>query len=348
MAVKMNKLLLVISLIAISCVVLDLKAFSKQTHDHNLARENLLRSKFIGKTIVITGASSGFGKGLAIMLSFEGANLVIASRRAEVLQDLCRCIASQCSSRVLPITTDVTKQADVERLVEVAVSNFGHIDVWINAAGVGAIGRFVDIPVKDQAQIVQTDLIGVIYGSHCALQQFEKQKFGTLINIASIVGELPLAYYTTYSAAKSGVIALDRGLRAELKADHIKNIHICTVLPMATDTPFWTHAANYSKHTLQPPYLHKPVPVVKAIEKLIEKPKDTLSMGLTAKIIIAMHRFKPEAIEDIAARSIKKTQMDGPAPSAVPTAGALLAPMEDGTGMEGGVTQRMKSEQKGK
>lgn len=304
------------------------------------AHNEIATKKLKGKTIVITGASSGLGRGTALKLAAQGANLVIASRRIEVLDELAR----QCGPNTIAVKTDVSSAGDVVNLAKTAITKFGRIDVWINDAGVGAIGRFVDIPMEDHARIVQTDLIGVIYGSHCALKQFELQRAGTLINVSSIVGEVPLAYYSSYSASKVGVAGLDRAIRAELKAGHFKNIHICTVYPMPTDTPFWANAANYSKHTTQPPWLQKPEPVVDAIVKLVSKPKNEVVITALGKVAVALHRRHPDLVENKAAKIIYKTQINSAAPIAEPTDGSLVMPSQSAPGISGGVADRLKAE----
>src|SRR5689334_678072 len=100
-----------------------------------------------GKVVVVTGASSGFGKGAAQRFAAEGATVVLAARRAELLQEIAR-EGQAAGGRAVPVPTDVTESAEVERLVERALAEFGRIDVWVNNAGAGAIGRFEDIPLE--------------------------------------------------------------------------------------------------------------------------------------------------------------------------------------------------------
>ncbi|MDQ5936704.1 MAG: hypothetical protein QG574_4040, partial [Cyanobacteriota bacterium erpe_2018_sw_21hr_WHONDRS-SW48-000092_B_bin.40] len=99
------------------------------------------KADLVGKTIVITGASSGFGEGVARRFAARGANVVLAARRGEVLEQ----IASQCGPNALAVATDVSKPEQVKALSEAALAKFRQIDVWINNAGVGAFGRFTDI-----------------------------------------------------------------------------------------------------------------------------------------------------------------------------------------------------------
>jgi NADP-dependent 3-hydroxy acid dehydrogenase YdfG len=123
------------------------------------------------QVIVITGASSGFGKGAALKFAQAGASVVLAARRGQLLDELARdCDAA--SGRALAIATDVSNPADVEQLTEAAISQFGRIDAWVNNAGVGVIGRFEEVPLADHIQVIDTDLLGTIYGSYFALRRF--------------------------------------------------------------------------------------------------------------------------------------------------------------------------------
>ncbi len=120
-----------------------------------------------GKVVVITGASSGFGKGAAENFAQKGAFVVLAARRAELIEQLARqCGAS--GGQALAVPTDVGRSDEVKRLADKAVSHFGRIDVWVNNAGAGAVGRFEEIPLEDHERVIQTDLLGTLYGSYFA------------------------------------------------------------------------------------------------------------------------------------------------------------------------------------
>src|SRR3712207_4077590 len=134
--------------------------------------------RIAGRTFVVTGASSGFGRGVALKLASYGANVVLAARRTEVLEEAAGEVRA-AGGQPLVVTTDVAKPEQVERLADAAVERFGRIDVWINNAGIGAIGRFEEIPVEDHARIIDVNFKGVVYGSHAALRQFRRQGAGT-------------------------------------------------------------------------------------------------------------------------------------------------------------------------
>lgn len=285
------------------------------------------------KVIVITGASSGFGKGAARSLARAGASVVLAARRGNLLEDLAReCEAMGARTRA--VTTDVSRREDVEKLAQEAVSAFGRIDVWINDAGVGALGRFEDIPLDVHEQTIKTDLLGTLYGSYFAYRQFLRQGGGTLINIASELGKTTVPYYTSYAAAKHGVVGLSDSLRQEVKQNKLAGVHICTILPTAHDTPFFDHAANYTGHEVAPPKpLHDPSNVVAAIVDVARDPQDERVVGGDGILKVAMANLVPGMTEKAEAKAMHKTQMEK-APPGPDSPGAVQRPVARGTAVD--------------
>jgi short-subunit dehydrogenase len=288
-----------------------------------------------GKIVVITGASSGFGKGSALQFAEQGASLVLAARRAELLEELAR----ECGAagvRAIAVPTDVSKRGEVERLCEQAVREFGRIDVWINNAGVGALGRFERIPIEDHEQVIATNLLGVLYGCYYGYRQFLAQGAGTLINLSSELGGHTVPYYSSYAAAKHGIVGLGDSLRQEIEQAGIKDIHVCTVMPAAHDTPFFDHAANYTGHEVRAPKpLHDPQDVVQTIVRLARNPKDRDIVGADGIVKVLMKKLAPQVEEKIAAKVLHKTQMEN-VPRAPDSPNALRAPIPEGTGVSAG------------
>lgn len=286
------------------------------------------------QVVVITGASSGFGKGLALRLAEQGAAVVLAARRSALLEQ----VAVECEAMgtmSLPVPTDVSIQDDVERLAQAAISTFGRIDVWVNNAGVAAIGRFEESPLADHVQVIQTDLIGAIFGSFFALQQFRIQTYGTLINVASVLGKIPAPYYASYAAAKHGVVGLSGALRQELRQNQEEKIHVCTVLPMAMDTPFFEHAANYTGHEATPvPPVGDPKTVIDAIVELMDRPEDEVMVGSGGRMTAMAYNLFPSLIEGMVAKQTHHSQIEE-APYAELTTGGVRQPVESGSGTSG-------------
>jgi len=295
-----------------------------------------------GKTYVVTGASSGLGRGVAERLGGLRANVVLAARRADALEQVASRITA-AGGQALVVPTDVADPAQVERLAQAALARFGRIDVWINNAGVGAIGRFEDIPLADHARIVDVNLKGAIYGSHVALRQFRAQGSGNLVNLGSVESVIPLAYHATYASTKAAILGLGRALNEELRLARLNQVHVTTIMPWATDTPFFAQAANYSGHRPRMPMMDDPLKVVDIIVHATVHPREEVPTGWKARGAYWSHRIAPDVAEWMAANIAHQAQYES-SPPAPATSGALHRPMQGTTGVDGGVRERMKQE----
>lgn len=302
------------------------------------------QQKIAGKTFVIIGASSGFGRGVAEQLGAYKANVVLAARRTDLLEEIAGKIRT-AGGTALVVTMDISKPEDLQRLTQATLKQYEKIDVWINMAGVGAIGRFWEIPVADQARIVDVNLKGFIYGSHAAISQFNAQGYGTLINMGSVESENPLAYHASYAATKAGILNLGQAINHELRLSGKKKIKVVTVEPWATDTPFWQHAANYSGGTPRMAAMDPPSKVVNAVIRASLRPRQELPVGWKAKGAWYSHHLFPHFTEWLSANIMHRYQIKT-APPAPPTSGSAFAPLESGRGIDDGVKARMKRERK--
>ena len=288
-----------------------------------------------GKVVVITGASSGIGKGTALAFAKAGASVVLAARRSGVLEEL----VAECEAaggRALAVPTDVSDKEAVAHLASAAVTEFGRIDVWVNNAGSGALGRFDEVPLADHVHVIETDLLGTLYGTYFALQQFRRQNAGTLINVASVIGKVPAPYFASYAAAKHGVVGLSGAVRQELVEAKAEQIHICTVLPASMDTPFFEHTANYTGHKPVPiPPVYDPQQVVDAILSLAVKPQDEVSVGAAAAATVFGHHVARLLTEATMGKLTQIALIDKSEP-APDTEGGLYAPVSNGTEVTGG------------
>jgi short-subunit dehydrogenase len=150
----------------------------------------------------------------------------------------------------------VTAPGAAEALAEAAERRFGRVDVWFNNAGVAPVGRFEEIPLADHLRTMEVNLGGVLSGSHAALRRFRAQGSGTLMNMASVEGRVPLALHASYAATKHAVIGLDGALREELRLAGLwERIRVLTILPWAVDTPFWGNAGTYTGREARGPWM---------------------------------------------------------------------------------------------
>lgn len=291
------------------------------------------------RTIVITGATSGLGKGVALKLAEGDVNLVLAGRRGEELERT----AAECGHGSIAVPTDVADPEAMVRLAETAISRFGHFDVWINNAGVGVIGRFDEIPLEDHRRVIETNLLGTIGGSHAAIRHFRERGAGTLINIASAAGKIAQPYFSSYCASKFGILGLSAAIRQELAVNGEDGIKVCTVDPWAADTPFFEHAGNYTGRSLRMPMMQDPQGIVDAIAGLVDDPKDDLDVSVLVKASTLSSHFAPGLTEAMAAKMVHKELFED-APPAPTTSGSLHQSPPIGTGVEGGNRERIARE----
>ncbi len=237
-----------------------------------------------GALVVLTGASSGIGRAAAQAFARQGARLVLAARDAEALAetaDECRALGGE----VLVVPTDVTHSDEVEALASAAAEfGQGRIDVWINNAGIGAVGAFDETPLDAHEQVVQTDLLGYLRGAHAVLPYFKQQQRGVLINTLSVGSWVAQPFAAAYSASKFGLRGLSQALRGELGP--WPGVHICDVYPGVVDTPGFRDGGNYAGRSLQPPPpLIDSRQVANAMVSLALHPRHTTSVGATATLL---------------------------------------------------------------
>lgn len=294
------------------------------------------------RVVVITGASSGFGRGAALRFAAAGDNVVIAARRESLLQD----VAGQCRKsgvEAIVVEADVSKAADIRELAEQALYKFGRIDVWVNNAGVGTVARFEEAPLAEHEQVIRTNLLGTIYGSYQALKQFRKQGQGVLINLASFAGKVAPPYMSSYAASKFGIRGLGMALREELAQNGQNDIRVSTIMPVSFDTPFFEHAANHSGKPVKPiGSVYDPKEVIETIFEMSNNPEDEVVVGTEGKLNSIAQRLSPKLVEKQMAKQSHKAQMKQKE-RAKDSTGSLFQPMKSGKNVYGGWTKANKS-----
>lgn len=291
------------------------------------------REQLAGRTLVVTGASSGVGRGVALALAQHGANLVLAARRSEALEALAVEVQA-LGVAALVVPTDVADVAQMTALAEQAEQRFGRIDGWINNAGVVAVGRFEEVPLEDHLRLLDTNVKGVVIGSHLALQRFRRQGYGRLVNVASVDGAIPHAYQASYSASKAAVLSLGRVLQQELRRGRQPDIQLSTVLPWALDTPIWGHAATYTGHRADLPTKDSPDKAVQAIVGALLQPEQEITVGYKATLASWAHRLAPEPTERFTAAAVQRAEIDWN-PRKAASSGNLQRPDPAGQGVRG-------------
>ncbi len=295
-----------------------------------------MKTDLKGKTIVITGASSGIGKAIALTLAKEGVNLILAARREALLQDL----ASECESlgsNALAVRADVTLYPHVENLLNEAIAFFGGVDIWINNAGVGAVGKFDEVPMEIHENVIKTDLIAYLYGAYVVLPYFKDKGKGMIINMISLGGFIPDPFAVGYSASKFGLRGFSGALRGELV--EYPGIHVCDVSPAFIDTPGFSHAANYLGKKLNPiPPVFDPFKVALKVKKIIQRPRNNVMVGYSAVAARLLYGIAPNFVVNTFSKMILNyTKRAEPMKI---TDGNVKKPVFEGTHAHGGMNKK--------
>jgi NAD(P)-dependent dehydrogenase (short-subunit alcohol dehydrogenase family) len=182
--------------------------------------------RFAGKTALVTGASAGIGRALALEFAREGADVAIAARRADLLEKLARDIEG-LGRKALPLCCDVTKEDEVRAAIDTAVKTFGGLDVVVANAGFGVVGPVEELSVADYRRQFETNIMGVLHTVKPALPVLEKSK-GRLALVGSVSGYVSVPATSAYAMSKFAVRALADALFHEMRP---KGVRVTLVSP---------------------------------------------------------------------------------------------------------------------
>lgn len=182
--------------------------------------------EFQGQTVVVTGAGSGIGRGAALRFAEEGASVVILDFNYETALETEQLIKNT-GGNALAVRTDVTVKEDVFAAAKRANETYGHIDVWINAAGVTKIIKFLECSEELWRRTLDINLTGTFFGCQAAVTYMQKQGHGAIINFSSIAGKKSSDQYAPYCASKAGVIGLTQSIALEFALENIRCNAVC-------------------------------------------------------------------------------------------------------------------------
>jgi short-subunit dehydrogenase len=284
------------------------------------------------RVVVITGASSGIGRATAHAFAERGNSLVLAARGEAALRE----VVAECERRgaaALAVPTDVGDEAQVEALAAAAVERFGRLDVWVGNASVFSYGTVEQTPSAVFREVLETNLLGQVYGARAALPHFRAQGSGVLVVVSSLYGKVTSPYLSPYITSKFGVYGFAEVLREELRRE--RGISVCTVLPATIDTPIYQRAANYTGRRVHPlPPAVDARRVAAAIVQVVDRPRRETVVGQVQRTAVALRSLAPALFETLVVPAFELLSLRrGPV---APTDGAVLAPRPGTEAVDGG------------
>jgi short-subunit dehydrogenase len=190
-----------------------------------------------GKIVVVTGASMGIGEAIAKLFADQGATLVMLSRDAGRVEAARARVGH--NERTLAMACDVRHREEIDRAVGLTLHHYQRIDVWVNNAGHGLLDSVAQMEMAACREMFDTNFFGAVMGMQAVIPIMRQQGGGTIINISSVAGHIPLPFHAAYSATKFAMNAIGKAAGVELKKD---GIHILTVCPGYVRTAFGENA----------------------------------------------------------------------------------------------------------
>jgi len=179
------------------------------------------------KVAIVTGASRGIGRSIALALAAQGAKVVASARNAEALDNLVEEIKGQ-GGEATAVVGDVAVDTDASRLIDQAVAAYGHLDILVNNAGITRDGLLLRMKSEDWDAVLDTNLKGSFLCIRAAAKVMSKQRSGRIINISSVVGEMGNAGQANYCASKAGLLGLTKSVARELAR---RNVTVNAITP---------------------------------------------------------------------------------------------------------------------
>jgi short-subunit dehydrogenase len=246
------------------------------------------------KVVVITGASSGIGKAMAIEFARRGANLVLGARQYVTLCELAQTLQDEYKIRAIAVQCDVSHEEDCRLLISQSISTFKQIDVLVNNAGISMRALFNDAKVDVLKTLMDVNFWGTVYCTKYALPAILKTK-GSVVGVSSIAGYKGLPGRTGYSASKFAM----NGFLDSLRVENLKTgVHVMTACPGFTasnirNTALTKDGSQQSESSMDENKMMSAEAVAKLIVDGVEARKRTIIMTFQGKLTVFLSKFLP-------------------------------------------------------
>jgi len=267
-------------------------------------------ARFTGQRIVITGASSGIGRELALLLAREGAALVVAGRDRARLDAVAREIAAAGGKATIAVA-ELAERAAAIGLIDESLAALGGLDVLVNNAGYGLSARLADAPLDEVERLFAVNLHAVIAATQRALPALRATR-GVVVNVGSVVGRRGLPTIGAYCMTKAALASFSEALRAEEAA---AGVHVLQVEPGMTATAFSDHRVIHGDHPrrYRSRFVMPAATAARRIASALARRRDRVVLGLPGWLMIAANTFAPWALNRLLASPAYRSGNDSPA-----------------------------------
>lgn len=251
------------------------------------------------QVVVISGASAGIGRAVALRFARDGASIAICARREDRLKAVAGEI-ERAGGRALPVVADVTSADDMKRLIDRTLHAYGRLDVVVCNAGYGLYGAIDTIPPDKMRAVMDVNYFGTYHLMHAALPILKRQNSGHIIVVSSIVGRRGIPWMDAYCATKFAQVGLAESVRALLSDTPIR---VSLVYPISTETEFFgvmTEHSGFSTRAAGPK--QSPEEVAEAIVSAIGKPVAEIYPKRIAKVLAVLGTVAPRFADQLVKR----------------------------------------------
>jgi ketoreductase len=200
--------------------------------------------KLKDKVAIITGAGRGIGRSIALAFAEEGADVVLAARSRDQLEQVAEEVKSK-DRNALVVACDVSSSEDVKKLKQEVQKTFNHLDILVNNAGISRRSKFLEYDDETWLEVIRVNLFGVYLCSKAFLAMMQQSAVGRIINMASTAGKSPVPFNTAYSASKHGVLGLTKSLASEVAVSGHPGITVNAICPFFVDTDMFRGPQGY-------------------------------------------------------------------------------------------------------
>ncbi len=262
--------------------------------------------ELVGKVVVVTGASMGIGEAIAKLFAEAGASVVLLSRdsaRAEAARS-----RIGLPDRTAALSCDVRHSEDIDRALALTLHHFKRVDIWINNAGHGLLDSVAQTDMQACHELFETNLFGAMSAMQAVIPVLRQQGGGSIINVSSVAGHIPMPFHASYSATKFALNAISKAAGVELKKD---GIHVLTVCPGYVRTAFSENAVRGNELKKVRPQSVRGVPAERVARATLNgylKQKREVIVPWQMHVPVKLYQLFPALVEWAMSKSVRRTE----------------------------------------